>query len=710
MLSLGQITVTIPRDALPTERTLTVVRTDGAAPAGHVAYSPVFRFEPEGTTFARPIEVSIAFDGDASRAAIFWTREGSTVVYERLVTTVTRGPAAGPDEARAQVTHFSSGFVGTEEPGPPEMDAGLAPGDAGPQPMDAGEPIDATAPVDAGELVESGAPMDAGELEDASEPIDAGASMDMGETIDAGEPIDAGGPADAGEPADAGDPTDTGPIDSGPTDAGPIDSGPIDSGPTDAGPSTPPGRTHACSRRFGDSLRQLVYGVDVDDAGNTVIAGTFSGTLDFGGAPLVSAGGSDVFIVKLDASCSHVWSYRFGAAGDQLADDVAVDGAGNVTVFGTFTNTLNLGGATLTPVGAFGVYVARFAASGAHVWSRSIPCSIRAFATSVALGPFGTLAVAGYFEGTIDFAVDALGAPGGSPITGLGHGEGTITRQDGFVAMLDAAGSHLWSRGLGGDPRISDPDASMGQQSQAHGVAVASDGRAAVVGYAVRDADLGGGPTGPTSAYLAMYSASGAYQWARVVPTPTTTSPGIQLNSVAFDGADRVVAAGQARVPVDLGGGARSAGPGGDVVLASYASDGTYRWDRVFSTTVVEDPSVYQATTDLAVSASGDIVLAASGSGIVDFGTGVLTTSGPRDYDYFLAAFDASGATRWAYRLGDPAPQLLGFVELMHDGTVVYTGGFNGVIDFTALGGAPLVSAGGAGYGEDVFIARFVPP
>ncbi len=54
-----------------------------------------------------------------------------------------------------------------------------------------------------------------------------------------------------------------------------------------------------------------------DASGNYYVAGEFEGTVDFGAGPLTSAGGSDIFFLKLDPSGSVIWSKRFGAARDR---------------------------------------------------------------------------------------------------------------------------------------------------------------------------------------------------------------------------------------------------------------------------------------------------------------------------------------------------------------------------------------------------------
>jgi hypothetical protein len=73
-----------------------------------------------------------------------------------------------------------------------------------------------------------------------------------------------------------------------------------------------------------DSLR-----LATDAGGNTVIAGTFSGTIDFGGASsLKSTGnGKDLFAAKFDGGPHLLWQQRFGGAGDERLAGLAVGGA-----------------------------------------------------------------------------------------------------------------------------------------------------------------------------------------------------------------------------------------------------------------------------------------------------------------------------------------------------------------------------------------------
>src|SRR5689334_17944265 len=53
---------------------------------------------------------------------------------------------------------------------------------------------------------------------------------------------------------------------------------------------------------FGDVADQRALAIAVDGAGNTLVTGSFAGTMMIGGETLSSSGGLDIFVVKLDPS------------------------------------------------------------------------------------------------------------------------------------------------------------------------------------------------------------------------------------------------------------------------------------------------------------------------------------------------------------------------------------------------------------------------
>ena len=64
--------------------------------------------------------------------------------------------------------------------------------------------------------------------------------------------------------------------------------------------------------------------IAVDDEGNVIVSGHFNGGFEVGQEYLESNGGSDAFIVKLDASGTPLWQYGFGDASEQRATGIAL--------------------------------------------------------------------------------------------------------------------------------------------------------------------------------------------------------------------------------------------------------------------------------------------------------------------------------------------------------------------------------------------------
>jgi hypothetical protein len=92
-----------------------------------------------------------------------------------------------------------------------------------------------------------------------------------------------------------------------------------------------------------DQGRGLVVGAD----GSVFTTGSFSGTADFdpsagGTAELTSAGGTDLFVSRLDAAGAHVAARRVGGAGTDRGTAIARSSDDNVYLAGGFTGTVQV--------------------------------------------------------------------------------------------------------------------------------------------------------------------------------------------------------------------------------------------------------------------------------------------------------------------------------------------------------------------------------
>ena len=241
---------------------------------------------------------------------------------------------------------------------------------------------------------------------------------------------------------------------------------------------------HLWSRRFGDPATQVARALAVDASGNVIFAGMYGGTVNFGGSVLASRGDLDVFVAKLDPSGAHLWSRSFGDANKQSVHDLAVDASGDIVLSGSFSGTIDLGGGALAGDHPENIFAAKLTgADGSHVWSKAFGDAANQASTRVAFGTGGGVILAGGFAGTVDFGGGALAALG----------------DDAFVAKLTADGSHVWSK------RFGDPD-NQAKPQWVSGIVTNNAGDLFLTGFFEGKIDFGCGPltsAGAADAFVA---------------------------------------------------------------------------------------------------------------------------------------------------------------------------------------------------------------
>ena len=99
------------------------------------------------------------------------------------------------------------------------------------------------------------------------------------------------------------------------------------------------------------------------------VTGYFSSsTATFGGQVIHSAGGNDIFTVKLSPSGSVLWARSAGGTGDDKGRAVTVDAQGNAYVAAYFSGTATFGNITLTSVGGDDLCIIKYDPSGNVQW------------------------------------------------------------------------------------------------------------------------------------------------------------------------------------------------------------------------------------------------------------------------------------------------------------------------------------------------------
>jgi hypothetical protein len=92
----------------------------------------------------------------------------------------------------------------------------------------------------------------------------------------------------------------------------------------------------------------------------TVVALTAPYTIDFGGGPLTGDGYSNVFIAKFGSGGSYSWAKRYLAGGNHaIGLGIAADSGNNVLSTGYYNSSISFGGATLLSPGGSDTYLVK---------------------------------------------------------------------------------------------------------------------------------------------------------------------------------------------------------------------------------------------------------------------------------------------------------------------------------------------------------------
>jgi hypothetical protein len=189
------------------------------------------------------------------------------------------------------------------------------------------------------------------------------------------------------------------------------------------------------AKLFGGAMDQTCNAAAIDDDGNVLLAGSYTGTLNFGAGALTPAptGTLDqiLWVAKLDGTTgAAIAAQAYGTSGKIFPASITADAQGNVFVAGYFGAAFSVGTTLLTPLGSDS-FAMKVSAGLAPLWARRWGSAGHVTTSSgIATDSSGNPTVVGDFQGTIDIgpgsAVLSANAPTG---TGL----------DVFVASLDGA-------------------------------------------------------------------------------------------------------------------------------------------------------------------------------------------------------------------------------------------------------------------------------
>lgn len=371
-----------------------------------------------------------------------------------------------------------------------------------------------------------------------------------------------------------------------------------------------PSGAHIWSKSHGDALNQLAFGVATDPAGNVVLTGTFTGVLDFGGAPLTNSGSVPrMFIAKLSPTGEHLWSLDVGSA---APTSIVVDVSGNVFTTGSFTDTMSFknggdaGAATLTPVAEFDTFLVKLDANGNHQWSQRFALNGETSGWGVALDGAGNVFMTGNFSGAVDFGGNTFNASGAS-----------------FLAKFDTNGNHQWSKGFTAPPNAT---------SYTRGVATDNMDNPIVTGVFSQSINIGGtalASAGGTDIFLGKLASDGTGMWAKGYGDAGLDQRAL---AVASGKQGNILIAGQFDGAVDFGGGSLASVGTQDAFIAKLDPAGQHQWSKRFG------DNLGQLAESVALDPDDNALVTGRFNGTMDFGSGIKLTA-VSTQDIYVAKF-----------------------------------------------------------------------
>ncbi len=159
----------------------------------------------------------------------------------------------------------------------------------------------------------------------------------------------------------------------------------------------------------GPSASVLVNAISGGPGGSLVIAGEYSGTVDFGTGPETPTGTAAGFVWATDPTAGRLWHRIFDAAGATGSARVFSLASSDAMLFvgSQIVGAASLGGDVITAMDADTAAISGYDGVGAHVWSRALDRAAGASEGSARVASIAvledTVVVAGSFSGTIDF-------------------------------------------------------------------------------------------------------------------------------------------------------------------------------------------------------------------------------------------------------------------------------------------------------------------
>lgn len=457
-------------------------------------------------------------------------------------------------------------------------------------------------------------------------------------------------------------------------------------------------QTYNWSKNFTGNSTESASAVVNDQAKNTYVAGTFTGTIDcdpsLATQSLTSFGDRDIFIAKYDSSGNCLWAKQIGGSGYDFVKAITLSKQNKLYISGQFSTTCDfdpsLGSADITSAGLEDVFLAQYDINGNYLWAIGCEGAANGMGNDVAVDSLENAYMTGYFRGSVDF----------DPTTGTAVRTSQGSANDIFLAKYDANGIYQWAISLGG-----------ASSDFGYGVTVDDGGNSLITGYFSDSVDFDPGvgvsklyDLGNGEAFVAKYNSAGALTWAKAFQG----TDAVYGQSICLDHQKNIYITGMFLGTVDFDPSINTASLTSttgfqNVFIAKYAENGNYAWAKPVSSSI----SGNITSNIIRVDALGDVYVAGYYNGNILFDSGVnpVIFSSAGNDDVFMTKYNTTGNYVYGISIGGIFADVANGIAVDANGSYVMAGMFGNTVDFnpSSLATANHTATGGS----DVFLVRF---
>jgi hypothetical protein len=389
-------------------------------------------------------------------------------------------------------------------------------------------------------------------------------------------------------------------------------------------------------KQFGGNT--WITDVTVDPRnGDIYVAGSFVGPLTIGAVTLDSGSYASVaLLAKFDKQGTPLWAKQLGKINASWeenegahASSVAIDGQGNVVVVGNASPTINLGFGELPQ----GIFIGKFSQSGEPIWGKLCQSNY-ADARGVVDPTTNDVVLVGDFGSSANYTIECGGSVYSSDAADIFFAR--FAANDGVTMTMEHFG------GPGSD--------------QAADVSVDAQGSVFLIGTAQTGFSFGGNAN-VVGGFVVKLASNSSPVWSKAVGQGS-------MRSMALDatGGPALTGSGYSADPLNFGG--NDLLPLGDsyfdLFVAKLDAVGDHGWSKRYESHSIEDVGG-SSGADIAIDSKGrTAVIGWLSRGNVTIDNAVLAG----DDDSFLVQFDSTGTTAWSKMLGTPREHRLAFSPL----------------------------------------------